>query len=53
MQDGTEIHSLNYLEIAGQILEHLPEAELVDQETLEVISCYRIFITLIFLTTIL
>lgn len=36
MQEGTEIHSLNYLEIAGQILEHLPEAELVDQETLQV-----------------
>ena len=36
MQEGTEIHSLNYLEIAGQVLEHLPEAELVDQEGLEV-----------------
>ena len=37
MQEGTEIHSLNYLEIAAQILEHLPDAELVDQESLEAI----------------
>ena len=35
--EGTEIHSLNYLEIAAQILEHLPDAELVDQESLEAI----------------
>lgn len=37
LRNGIEIHSLNYLEIATQILRQLPEAELVDEESLEVI----------------
>lgn len=35
LQNGIEIHSLNYLEIATQILRQLPEAELVDEKSLE------------------
>lgn len=38
LQNGIEIHSLNYLEIATQILRQLPEAELVDEKSLEVIT---------------
>lgn len=36
LKDGIEIHSLNYLEIATQVLEQLPDAKLVDAESLEV-----------------
>ena len=38
LQDGIEIHSLNYLEIATQILGQLPEAELVNDESLVVMN---------------
>lgn len=38
LQDSIEIHSLNYLEIATQILGQLPEAELFDKESLEVLN---------------
>lgn len=41
LQAGIEIHSLNYLEIATQILGQLPEAELVDEESLEVILSFQ------------
>ena len=37
LQGSIEIHSIIYLEIATQILEQLPEAELVNEESLEVI----------------
>ncbi len=40
LQEGTEIHSLNYLEIAAQVLEQLPDAEILDQEGLEVIIAF-------------
>lgn len=35
-QGGVEIHSLNYLEIASQVLEQLPDAQLLDEESLKV-----------------
>lgn len=38
LKDGIEIHSLNYLEIATQVLEQLPDAELVDEESIKVVS---------------
>lgn len=40
LQDGIEIHSLNYLEIATQVLQQLPDAELLDNESLEVLKLF-------------
>ena len=52
LQDGIEIHSLNYLEIATEVLSQLPEAELVDKDSLEVkivVSRVLLFCNLIFI----
>ena len=46
LEQATEIHSLNYLEIAAQVLEQLPDAELLDKDSLEVTSSILIFETI-------
>ena len=37
LQDGLEIHTLNYLEIATQVFEQLPDVQLIDEAGVQLV----------------